>query len=88
MPKVITLEKAADGSYTVPENPIVEEVKEEIVDDPFLFEKTVVMPETKQCKSNKKVHKFIVENGQNASEFLDGVNKTFKLLMAIKKMTK
>ncbi len=88
MPKVITLEKAADGSYVAPKNAKVEEYEEpkiSMLDEMAQYERTVVMPE---YRKRHKTHKFIVDNGQKASEFLYGVNKTVKLLMLVKKLIK
>lgn len=94
MPKVITLEKAADGSYVAPKNAIVEEIIEpEVKERNFLdemaqFEKTVVMPKQYGRRSKKEVHEFIVKNGTRTAEFLDGVNKTVKMMLIFKKLLK
>lgn len=93
-PKVITLEKAADGSYVVPNNPIVEEV-EDVKEEPIL-EKTVAGFEnyqkrrkiSRKSNKNKNVHEFIVNNGTKASDFLDGMQKTIKIFNLAKKLIK
>lgn len=92
MPKVITLERAADGTYVVPDKPVVEEVKENPIP-----EKTVLgydiphqYPTKRKRKQNKnkKVHEFIVNNGEKTVDFLEGVQKTVKILMLAKKFIK
>lgn len=89
MPKVITLERAADGTYVVPDNPVVESVDEETE-----AEKTVRGYETycreainakRKTSKNKKTHEFIVNNGEKTANFLSGVQKTVKILMLAKK---
>lgn len=89
MPKVITLEKAADGSYYVPDNPVVEiepDVETKAVQaEPEILERRVCKRPARRRKENKEVHEFIVKHGENMTQFLDGVQKTLKLYKIIKR---
>lgn len=88
MPKVITLEKAADGSYEAPKNPIVEEIEAEKSYNGELFEKTVIIKPENRKRKSRNAHEFIVRHGGNASEFLYGVNRTIQVFQLLKKYIK
>jgi hypothetical protein len=98
-PKVITLEKAADGTYVVPEKPVIEteETIAQHIKTEEILEKSVpgydeyqsgYRKSKRKVRKTKHVHEFIVNNGTKASEFLDGVQKTIKIINVASKLIK
>jgi len=89
MPKIITLEKGNDGVYTASGEVIeIPEIKIESNKETIVINKTSIKKINKKLKRQENVSRFIVNNGDKAESFLNGMTEVIKIANIIRKVIK